>query len=378
MRRHFAILVGTVAFAVFLKSQVTLLAEEKCPSAEACLSKTLSRNWEQYYSVIDRTWEDRKQVAELLRKVEARGIDSDIAELKAEQAKIEERWQFAKAVGRALTEPRLKNFLAAQKDEATRLHAAAQERVQKETELYRRLLKSTLKPERDSVTRDIASYERESHELRKTFDGDRLMVSLNSLEKAGGLAADGWVSLSKYLTKANSAHAEAVAATIPYVKAMEPLLAGGVASAEAVHAGMSMEEAARKNNNFEALCEATRGAGQFTLHAAEYIAKAPQNTLKSQLMRDSFGPLAARAGIWLNVVALGLDTLLTVKAVDRLKDAETRQVQVETNDAHWRAKVDAAARAASDSAAREIRAANQIERQQRIEGLLMRIAKEGG
>lgn len=378
MHLPFATLIGAFALVAFATSQATLRAEEKCPSAEACLSKSLDRDWEQYYSVIERTAAERKKVAVLLSRAEALNKSADVAVLKAEQARIEERWRFAQAVGRALTEPRFKNFLASEKTEAVRLHAAARERARKETDLYRRLVKSTIGPERASVTSDIASYERESHELSKAFYRDAFVVSLNTVAKAGEIGAEHWTKLAEKVAKEKLPEAAAVAATAAYVEAMQTMATTGSVVGEAVHSGLSFDEAVKHHHRFEAFLEATKGTGQFALHVAELCAKSPDQIMRNPAMRESFGPLAARAGIWLNVVSLGLDTLLTVEAVDRLKAAEARQVQVETNDAHWRDRVDTAARAAGGTAARETRVARQIEHQQRLEALLKKIESEGG
>lgn len=367
----------TVAALLLQASASPLPAEEPCPSAEACLARSLDRNWEQYSGLIEQTWAERTKVAALLKRAEALGRTDLIDKLKGEQAKIQERWQFAEAVARTLTTPSFKGFLARQREEARRTHAVASLRAKKETELYRRLLKGTLGAERDSVLRDMGAYAQEAKELRKAFLKDGLMVSASAAKESVSMVRKELLEWSKAATSSGLAEGPELARAVPYLKAMEGLNKTAQAGFEAVHAGQGVEEATRKNQNFVALLEATKGASQNILHAAELLAKTPDNPLKASMMRNAFGPLAARTGLYANLLALGLDTALTLEAVHRLKQTEARQLVVEADDAHWRTRVEVAARAAGDAAARENRAIQQMDHQRRLEAMFATIQKEG-
>jgi hypothetical protein len=352
------------------------LAEEPCPSSEACLSRSLDRDWNQYYSLIEQASADKKRIAGLLQRAQAANQPDLVAKLKTEQAKIEARWNFAESAARSLCSPRFKDFIVRQREEARKTHAAASERALKETKLYARLVKSTIGPERAGVIADISGYEKEAKELRETFYRDGLMVSLSTIKEASGLLSRNWADLSKLLDRNKFAGANAFAGAAPYVEAINAVVFSAQTGAEAVHAGMSVEEATRKHHNFEALLEASKGAASGTLRMAELLAATPDNPLKRAAMREAFGTAAGRAGIYTNLFAVGLDTSLTVATVQRLKQSEARQLRVETDDAHWRARVDAANRIAHDAAVREERAVRQIEHQRRVEALYRKIQEE--
>ena len=337
-------------------------AQDACPSAEACLDKSFDRNWTQYYSLIEQTWAEKKKVAELILRAEKIGRNDLVAQLKAEQARIDARWAFASGVARALTAPHFKTFIAAQRDLAVRRHAVERERTRKETDLYRRLVRGSIGPERNSVIGDITGYEREAYKLRKTFFSDTFIVSLSAVKEGAALATKAWTQL----------------ATLPYVQAMNAQIAAGAAATEAVHSGMHIEEVTRRHQYFPAMVEGVRSAATGTLRLAELAAAGPDNPVKEATMRKVLGPVAPRAATYANVLALGLDTLLIVKTVDRLKATEARQGQVETSDAHWRARVDTAARRVADAAAREARAVRQVENQRKVEALFQQIQQEGG
>lgn len=371
-----ATLVATAALLTLVAFQTPLLAEEDCPSAEACLSKSLENNWARYYSLIEQTWADKRKVTEQLRKAEVLNKADLVVRIKTEQAKIEERWRFAEAMARALTAPHFKDVLVSQHAEAGKVHAAARQRVQKETDLYRRLEKSTLGPERKSVIGDITGYEHEAKKLEETFYRDGLMVSLSWVKARSALFAEQYGHLANMLAQGEAGKHSIIITRASYVAALNALIISGHTGAEAVHAGHGVEEEIKNNHNFFALLEANKGASHAMLATAELIAEAPDNPLKQKLIGEAFGPIAARAGLYLNVLALGLDTGLTVATVERLKQAEARQLRVETDDAHWRARVDTAARAARDAAVREERAAQQIEQQRRVEALFKKIQED--
>jgi hypothetical protein len=365
-----------VATALVAAAPVAHTADEPCPSAEACLAKSFDRDWDRYYDVIQKTWADKKAVAELLQKAEKLNRPDILAQVKARQAAIEERWKFASAIGAALTTPRFQNFVIAQRDEAVKVHAAASMRSRKETDLYRRLARGSLGQEREGVLRDIQGYESEAKMLRETFHRDLMIVSLNAIKETPGAVAEQWTKIPEVLTKYGIEPTTAgVSANIVYVQVFDAQLAAGYAAFEAVHGGMTVEEATRRHQTLPALFEATRAASGGALRLAELVAKMPAS---KDFMSEAFGPIALRAGIYANLLALGLDTTLTLSAVSRLKDSEARQARVEASDAVWRGRVDASTRIAADAAAREARANRQVENQRRVEALFRQIRQEGG
>jgi hypothetical protein len=352
------------------------LAEDPCPSSESCLSRSLERDWDQYYKLIEQASADKKRIAGLLQRAQAANQPDLVAKLKTEQMKIETRWNFAESVARSLCSPSFKNFIVRRREEARKIHAAASEKALKETKLYTRLVKNTIGPERAGVIADISGYEKEAKELRETFYRDGLMVSLNTIKETSGLLSRNWENLSKSLFRYKLANADAFTGAAPYVEAVSAVVFSAQTGAEAVHAGMSVEEATRKNHNFDAFLAATKGAANSTLRMAELLAEAPDNPVKRSAMREAFGTAAGRAGIYTNLFAVGLDTALTVATVQRLKQSEARQLRIETDDASWRARVDAANRIAHDAALREDRAVRQIEHQRRVEELYRKIQEE--
>jgi hypothetical protein len=372
-RAPVALLVLLTAGCLLPARPAALLAEEPCPSSEACLSKSLDRNWQQYYDLIEQAWADKQKAAALILRAQAAGRQDIVDAIKEKQVKIEERWAFADAVAHTLTSPFFKDYLERQREEAVRVRSAASENARKETDLYHRLEKSTIGPERDGVIRDISGYEKEGKELRETFYRDGFMVSLSTLKESSELLSSNWANMSKWLASYNLDESGAFKGAEPYVFAMNAVVFSAHSSAEAVHAGMGVQEASQKDHNFEALLEATRGVAGGTLHMAELLARSPTDPLKREAMEKAFGASAARAGIYTNVLAVGLDTVLTVAATDRLKQSEARQLHIETDDAHWRARVDTSGRIAHDAAMREDRANRQIEHQQQVEALYKKI-----
>lgn len=371
------IAVATALVGAFL-APPTAGAQERCASAEACLAKSFASHWTQYQDLIEKAWDDKKRVAELLRKATALGRADLVARLTEEQAKIEARWRFADAVAQALTAPHFRTFLERHRDEAARKHAAARARAQRETELYRRLVQSNIGPQRDSVIRDIASYEREAKELRKTFYRDGLLASASALKESADVVAHGWKEIATILSKSGLVEGSGIAGSVPYVEAVSALMSSGYAGFEAVHTGVGVADATARNRNFAALIEATRGASAATLRVAELLAASPASPAKQAAMREWIGVVGSRTVVWANVLALGLDTALTVNATRLLREAETRQVQVETSDAQWRARVEATARIARDAALRQERAQRQLDQQRDIAALYERIRAEGG
>ncbi|TAL38444.1 MAG: hypothetical protein EPN97_03880 [Alphaproteobacteria bacterium] len=321
----------------------------------------------------------KKEVAELLERAKAMGDPEVISRVEAKQAEIDKQWEFVDGVARALTAQQFKDFLSAEGGKTAKAHADASVRAEKETELYRRLLKNTTGPERESVVKDISSYAEESAELRKTFCRDGMIVSVDAAVKSAVLVAEGWGELSHKMTDGGLADAgNAMESTVPYVNALKTLGVNGHYVSEAVHDGKSFQEATDKDDKLGAMLEAAKAAGKGTLRAAELLAESPDNPVKQAMMREAFGTAAARAGIYINLLTLGLDTGMIYAAASRLKDAEARQLQVETDDARWRGRVESAARVAKDAGAREERAKKQIENQQRFAELYQKIKAESG
>ena len=376
MRRRAAAMIfaGVVAVGLLTVHPQPLAAEEACPSAEACLSRSLERNWTQYYAVIEQSWNEKKKLADMLRRARALNRPDVVAQLQAEQAKAEERWRYAESVARALSDPRYKSFLAQQEQKAARAHTAASAAAHKETDLYARLVKSTIGPERQGVIRDIAGYEREAKQLRETFFRDTFLVSLSAAKESAGLVSENLTKIAEQLKLYRFPEATAVGNAASYVFALNSVGVAGVAGVEAAASGMGTQEAYNKNRNWEAALEATRGAAGSVLRAAELLAQSPESA--RPVMSKAFGATATRVTIYANLLSVGLDTFLAYDAGWRLQDSEQRQVRVETDDAQWRARVDTANRIARDAAAREERAARQLSQQQRIEALYQRIQRE--
>jgi len=368
------IFAGVVAVGLLTVHPQPLAAEEACPSAEACLSRSLERNWTQYYAVIEQSWNEKKKLAEMLGRARALNRPDVVARIQAEQAKAEERWRYAESVARALSDPRYKSFLAQQQQKAARAHTAASTTAHKETDLYARLVKSTIGPERQGVIRDIAGYEREAKQLRETFFRDTFLVSLSAAKESAGLVSENLTKIAEQLKLYKFPEATAVGNAASYVFALNSVGVAGVAGVEAAASGMGTQEAYNKNRNWEAALEATRGAAGSVLRAAELLAQSPESA--RPVMSKAFGATATRVTIYANLLSVGLDTFLAYDAGWRLQDSEQRQVRVETDDAQWRARVDTANRIAHDAAAREERAARQLSQQQRIEALYQRIQRE--
>jgi hypothetical protein len=353
-------------------------AQDRCPSAEACLARSFDRDWDRYLDVIQQTAADRKAAAELLGRARRLNRPDLVAQIQARQAVIEERWRFATAIGAALTSPRFESYLTARRDAASRAHAAAAEQARRETDLYRRLVRGSLGQAREGVIRDIAGYEREAVALRETFNRDAMISSVNAVKEAAEVVTESWTAIGAVLTKHGFSEGAAVTGTVPYVAALNAQIAAGHAAVEAVHGGLSVQEALRRDQHLEALFEATRAASSGALRMAELLAKMPDSPAKRAAMREAFGPVAARAAVYANVLAVGLDTTLTLSAVRRLQESEARQARVEASDAAWRARVDASARIAADAALREARASRQIENQRRVGAAYRRALDEAG
>lgn len=349
-----------------------------CQSAEQCLANGLERDWRQYRGVIEESWAAKKRIAAQLAKAQALARPDLLERIQAEQARVEERWRFAQALAGALTAPHFKEFLTRRHSDAATTRAAAAARLHKETDLYKRLVAGTLGPQRQGVIADIAGYEREAVHLRDMFCRDGMLASASWLKENAGAMARSWEKIAETLASHGLAQGAGIAGSLPYVQTMGQMSAVGYAGFEAVHAGTSVQEETQRNHDFRALAEATRGAAAASLRMVELVVEAPDNPAKRAAFREAFGAVGARAVTYANVMALGLDTALTVAAVGRLRDAEARQVQVETDDAAWRTRVEAAGRIARGAAAREARARQQLDRQRDIESLLEQIHREGG
>lgn len=366
------------AFAVwFCVGPLFNTAAQDCASAEACLAKSFERDWSQYHDLIDQTWAQRRQMAELLRTAQSTGQTGLIPMIKAEQEKIEASWRVARAIAVALSDPALRAQLATQHAEAEAIRDTARERLAKETDLYRRLLNSTIGPQRQGVQRDIKGYEQEARELRKQFMRDGFMTSVSLGNETAKATLMGWIKLSDVMTAHGVEGAKQVAATIPYVRSLNMLRSTQNAAYRDVQSGMTIEQARRQHKDFAAMAETTKTVGVTILRTADLIAAMPAGPIRDQLMSQVFGVWAAKASLSLNVISLGIDTWLTIKALDRLEAAEQRQQKVELDDAFWRKRVEVAGRVVRDATAREQRAAQTLEQQARVQALFARIRQEG-
>jgi len=343
---------------------------KECPSAEACLSSSLERSAQQYYNMIKQAWAEKKKIEALIDRAKALGKPELIEELKTEKERIDANWDFAESVAYALTSPKYEDYINFQYEETENTAAMLRARLEKETTLYRQLQTSTIGPERDSVIRDIESYEKEAQDIGHEilYDGIGLIIASigHTASVVPGTLPETFPLKHKLLIDGATS-------------AVSALASSGSLAHDAFRMGIGIQNA--QNNHKQELIESIKGVTASSLNVIalfkEFQAKAAMEAAE-KVAKEATKKAAGMSSalITTQLLLMELDTILLLDAYERLGRAEARQIVVETNDVHWRKRLEVSGRMLSDAKKREQRALRQIQDQRRIKNLFTEIQGE--
>lgn len=306
-----------------------------------CMATAMKNHAEGVMAGIQKNWAEYQQVLELVRKFEKDGTEQQKAQAREILAQAKEKWKPYESMAHAFASPEFAAQLDGYKDYLSGQLQKEKERLQKETELYKTLAKST-EDQRQRIMGDIAGFEKESAQLKNEFYADLGLGAWSSIGTMRELAAadklkaikpvKGWDEMIEKFSKA-AKNKRAVSARN---KALAQLAAEEAAGKAIVRNGPRLTTAMHQGNSSE-----IEGA------AVQLVADTGLQTIRALMaakpaMAASVDPLltsaAARSG-YLMLVAPALDNVLIANALHRLDQADQRLQDVTATEKGWQSRI---------------------------------------
>lgn len=383
------VLFGWVVVVCIFVADQTLAREAApgCPSAEACLSSSLERNWRQYQFQIENAWAEKAKVESLIDRARTLGRPDIVARLQDERDRVEANWTYAEAVGITLSSDRFEAYIRGQQHNAAAETRFLKNRLARETELYRRLTNSTIGPGRAGVIQDIKSYEKELNDIAGEILDDSVGLAFSSL--SAGLdayqAEAAQVAMTKVakaasgskLNPVQAAKAAAVVASVQALVKSGAVANRGIGTAKGIQAA---RDETKTVGSRKELLELYKFAATSAATTVELIASVPAADRRAVMSFSgsfqTFIKVFSKASVWIDFAILSLDSYRLVQTVNRFENALQRQEQVETTDAYWRNRVESVGAMYQQAQVREVRANRQIEHQQHIKAVFADIQRK--
>jgi hypothetical protein len=154
-----------------------VLGDDYC---SGCMEKAMTNYAEGVMAGIQKNWGTYQQVLELVRKYEKSGTEQQKAQAREILAQAREKWMPYASMAHAFASPEFAAQLDGYKEYLSGQLQQEKERLQKETELYAKLAKTTLEAQRQGVLNDLAGVEKESNAAKAEFKDDCWMGGISA------------------------------------------------------------------------------------------------------------------------------------------------------------------------------------------------------
>jgi len=322
MQRLAGVLAGLiVSIPTFLAGE--LHARDYCPP---CMEQALTQQGEGILDNLD------KLVKQYRALGGGPGLDAILArgtpEQQAAAREFLSRWREAKLLANTYRNPELVRYLQNDRDRQARVVQERDAEFRRQSELIARLIRTNIEPERQAAMNDLAGYEKEAAELRKTFYTD---VGIGALR---GLAAGAAVYVDSLAAVAGGGGAVGeAAARFQRALIVERVVVGAEMLGELAHNTHAFHQMSEDKNRVGQLAVAAGGASEAGLAVMHLMSRQPQGVVAEvhSLGAAAAHGAAARVPLYSTIVALTLDHVLLQETLLRQAQAELRLADVTYN-----------------------------------------------
>lgn len=322
MRRLAGVLAGLiVSTPSFLAGE--LHARDYCPP---CMEQALTQQGEGILDNLDKLVKQYRALggAPAIDAILARGTPQQ----KAAAREFLVRWREAKLLASTYNNPELVRYLQNDRDRQSRVVQEREAEFRRQSELIARLMRTNIEPERQSVMRDLASYEKEAAELKKMFATD---VGIGALR---GVAA-GVAMHVNALAAAVGKGGDIGQAAAQFERALmqERVVVSIELTGDTAHNQHTFRQMSKDKNRVGQVAVVAGAASEAGLALMHLMSRQPQAVVAEvhSLGHVVAHAAAARAPLYSTIVALTLDNVLLQETLVRQSQAEVRLADVTYN-----------------------------------------------
>jgi len=268
-----------------------------------------------------------------MKQLEASGSAEEKAKFQDIWAQVRAGWRPVERMAREYASPVFRTYLDNYHAYLSRQSDKTRAELHRETDLFRRLEKSTLGPQRQGVINDMLGFHTEAEQLKHEFYADLGLATITSLEKLydnrvhsaiqalegsiGGSNTHLWSSSLLGVLISSQSGVPAVATTLETVMHTD-----------------EFAKAREENSNIRSFAAAVHGASDASLNFVNML-----TTAKALELAPIAKAGAEKSAMYLHIVALGLDNAMIDKSFERLAQAEKRMRSVELSEFSWQQRI---------------------------------------
>lgn len=304
---------------------------EYCPS---CMEDALLQHGNDTYGAIEKAWKQYSEVAAFMKKLEASGDEAQKAKFLPLWQKVQAEWRPLEKMAREYASPSFKAYLDQYQTFLKRRVDQARARLHKETDLYRRLDKTTLGAQRRGLINDMLGFRKESEQLEHEFYGDLGLAAITSAEKTFEIGVERAIKGVEASIGGDANRKLWSAALLGALKSGEASAPAVASTLETVIHAREFQKAQEQNNRLRSFAAAVHAASDSGLAFINLLITTEAVTLRPLVKAG-----AQKSTMYLHIVALGLDNVMIDKSFERLAQAEERMRSVELSEHSWQQRI---------------------------------------
>ena len=326
-----------------------------CTSLSDCLSKSLARQWDSYYSEIETAWNQWREIRQIRDELIAANDQEILDEFADAFEESEQQFRQLRLIGGTIASADFRQSLLDERSNAASDRQAASERLARLNQafqIYLRVDKSGIGDDRRRLIREIEGFALEQVWLEKNMMQSGIGLAMSAITFAANLKLDASQNLS-LAARGSLQTYDQIVSRLPNISDVQNLsdakLSGDERAAALTVAGMVAREA---SNTISLLSMA--------------------GVQSAARMSSYLGP----AGLIADVTVFSADVAHFVRAMGQLNDAQDRLDRMEGNEQAWRGRIHVQGQKVRRQAERLARAEATLIAQSKIALLMQSIADE--
>lgn len=350
-----------LGFAVVLFSFILALAvpasaqESVCKSHSDCLRDSLARQWDSYYTEIERAWRQWREIRQIRDQVTKAGDAELLAEFANTFAESEQQYRRLRLIGDAIASQAFRSSLLEERTLAVRDRKVASERLallNRTFQAFLRADKGGIGDDRRRLIREIEGFALEQVRLEKNMMQSGIGLAMSATTFAANLKLDRSPNLSQAARGWLQTY-DQIVSRLPHTIDVQNLSDAQLSGDERAEAWAIAGMAAR---------EASNVIGLLSLAGVQSAAR----------MSSYLGP----AGLIADVVIFGADAAHFALAMGQLGDAQDRLTRLESDEQAWRGRIHVQGQKVRRQVERLARADTALAAQSKVATLMQTIANE--